>query len=152
MKAVSLIIFVFVCKIAVAQNKNEVYIYSSTLSSGQIKLLEYPNSKINVHESMQGSDTSERHTRECLTKVGFTQEGVLLDRTFILTFDKPINSFEFSRPKSSLVTIIPEKNKMEYRIWINKLDTTDFSFIIYSNECIHFKFYEVSKKIKLNNF
>jgi hypothetical protein len=145
----SILILILFTKIGSAQNSNKPYIYDSTVSDGEIIILEYPNTKINLRQFSESIDPSENHTGAHKAVFTFQEVGDIVNRTFILTFDKPVNSCEFKCPnETSRITTTFNGDKTQYKFVVSLIKANEFSFVIHSEEKIFTKIKEVSKYIE----
>lgn len=148
MKKVSVLLFIFLCGSAIAQRNRNPYIYDSTLQIGHIKLVEYPNSKLFFQSYISGIDTSENHKDDYSATIKFTVIGALVNRTIILTFNRPVDDCELICANGlSHTTIIHNNDKTEYKFIINRVTAKELSFAIFSKNKIHVKIHERSKYI-----
>jgi hypothetical protein len=150
MRILLLLLMILFASTVIAQKKNVPYIYDSTMGGAHVQIMEYPNAKIYLHGYDSSIDSSENHRGDHMLTFFFQEFGNIVNRTFILRFDKPVDACELSCPDgTSQVTSTFNKEKTQYKFVVNKISATKFSLVIYSKEKPVMKFNELSKFIPL---
>lgn len=150
MRTLFMFLLVLFANTVIAQKKNGPYIYDSTVNGGHIQIMEYPDVNIRLRQFRPSVDSSENHKGDYVTEFLFQVTGNIINRTFILRFDKPINACELKCPDGvSQVTCTSNKEKTKYKFVVNKISAKEFSFVAFSKEGVYTKINEVSRYIPL---
>lgn len=137
------LLFTLFSKVVIAQSRNNIYIYDSTVSGGHIKLIEYPNTRVDLKEFSETIDSSADHHGDYLTTFAFRETGDILNRTITVSFDKPVCSCELKYSNGvSNVAATHNREKTQYHFVISYIKSDEFSFVIYGKEKFFTKIYE----------